>query len=83
MKRFLFSSVGWRLATFVLIAASTGTSVGCAGFADETSVREVDWRRVNAIESSAKRYGAQIIWVQLPEKNVPTSSVNEKLEKAK
>ncbi len=70
MTKSLSESSGRRLLMPLLIVVLTGTLMGCAGFAQNSNAREVDWRKVNAIEASAQRYGAQIIWITLPEKNV-------------
>ena len=50
----------------VMAAAALG---GCAG-SMERAPPEIDWQRVQAIESQARRTGVQIIWMRFPEKNV-------------
>ncbi len=55
---------------------------GCAGLMDDVNARQVDWRRVNNVESNAQKVGAQIIWLRYPEKNVIAPAVGSKADKS-
>ncbi len=83
MWKTLSESSGHRLLISLLILVSVGILMGCAGFAHHSNARDVDWRRINAIEASAQRYGAQIIWITLPEKIVPAIPAGVQQDKPK
>ncbi len=68
-------SVSGKRVGGILMFALLGLLGGCAGLMDGINAREVDWRRVNSVESNAQKIGAQIIWLHYPERNVVAPTV--------
>ncbi len=64
-----------KRASKLMVVALLGVLGGCAGLMDGIDAREVDWRRVNNVESNAQKIGAQIIWLHYPERNVIAPAV--------
>ncbi len=57
-------------------AVSLALTGGCASAGGESNPHEIDWKRVNNIESNAQRYGAQIIWLRYPERSADVVPAN-------